>query len=178
MLKLPRPQMEGGKPKVIVAPSSPELKEYVATLAERAQRIRSGTIDPREDNMLKITGDGRKAALDMRLVDAQAEPGHDTKVNEAIRTIYRIWQESEGKRLTQTVFCDISTPSADRFNVYDEIRARLIERGVPAQEIAYIHDADMDAKKKMLFDAVNAGRVSILLGSTEKWEPGRTSRKG
>jgi N12 class adenine-specific DNA methylase len=172
MLHLPRPAIEGGKARVIVSPTAPELREYVLRLVERAQRIRSGSVDPRVDNMLKITTDGRKAALDMRLVDAAAEPGPDAKVYDAIRNIYRVWEEGADRRLTQVVFCDMSTPAADRFNIYGEIRARLIECGVPAKEIAYIHDADTDAKKKELFDAVNAGRVRILLGSTEKMGAG------
>ncbi len=172
MLNLPRPALAGGKPKVVVSPASPELKEYVSRLVDRAQRIRSGQVDPRTDNMLKITTDGRKAALDMRLVDAEAEPGPHSKVYDAVDNIYRVWKESAAQRLTQIAFCDISTPAADRFNVYDEIRARLTERGVPAKEIAFIHDADTDAKKQQLFDAVNAGRVRILLGSTEKMGAG------
>ena len=173
MLHLPRPRVAGGKPEVVVAPASPQLKAYVSGLVDRAQRIRSGGVDPRVDNMLKITTDGRKAALDMRLVSPDEEVSHETKVSEAVKNISRIWQQTAaGNRLTQIAFCDISTPAPDRFNVYDEIKARLIERGVPEKEIAYIHDADTDAKKKTLFDAVNAGRVRILLGSTEKMGAG------
>jgi N12 class adenine-specific DNA methylase len=176
MLHLPRPEIEGGKAKVVVSPASPELKDYVQTLVERAQKCRNG-VDPRVDNMLKITGDGRKAALDMRMVDAEAEPGADTKISKAVDCIYRTWQETAGKRSTQLVFCDMSTPNADRFNAYDEIRAQLIRRGIPEKEIAYIHDADTDAKKKTLFDAVNAGKVRILLGSTEKMGAGTNVQK-
>ncbi len=177
MLKLPRPELEGGKPQVIVSPASPELKEYVSGLVVRAQRIRSGSVDPRTDNMLKITGDGRKAALDMRLVGKENGKVQETKVRRAIDNLHRIWKEGADTRLTQVVFCDISTPSADKFNVYDEIRAHLIQRGIPEKEIAYIHDADTDAKKKTLFDAVNAGRVRILLGSTEKMGAGTNVQK-
>ena len=177
MLKLPRPEIEGGKAQVVVSPASPQLKKYVESLVERAQRIRSGSVDPRVDNMLKITTDGRKAALDMRLVDRQAEVSGDTKVSKATQNIYRIWKESAAKRGAQLVFCDVSTPNPDKFNVYDEIRAHLIERGIPEKEIAYIHDADTDAKKKTLFDAVNAGRVRILLGSTEKMGAGTNVQK-
>jgi len=173
MLQLPRPRVEGGKPKVVVAPASPQLKEYVSGLVDRAQRIRSGSVDPRVDNMLKITTDGRKAALDMRLVSPDIDVCHETKVSEAVKNVYRIWQQTAAEsRLTQIAFCDISTPAPDRFNVYDEIKARLIGCGIPEREIAYIHDADTDAKKKTLFDAVNAGRVRILLGSTEKMGAG------
>ena len=177
MLKLPRPEIEGGKAQVVVSPASPALKAYVSGLVERAQKIRSGSVDPRVDNMLKITTDGRKAALDMRLVDRQAEVSGDTKVSKATQNIYRIWKESADKRSAQLVFCDVSTPNPDKFNVYDEIRAHLIERGIPEKEIAYIHDADTDAKKKTLFDAVNAGRVRILLGSTEKMGAGTNVQK-
>jgi N12 class adenine-specific DNA methylase len=177
MLKLPRPEMEGGKAKVMVSSASPELKDYVASLVERAQSIRNGSVDPRKDNMLKVTGDGRKAALDMRMVDARAEQGSDAKISKAVDCLYRTWQETADTHSTQLVFCDISTPNADKFNAYDEIRAQLIRHGIPEKEIAYIHDADTDAKKKTLFDAVNAGRVRILLGSTEKMGAGTNVQK-
>src|ERR1700722_1332932 len=126
--------------------------------------------------MLKITGDGRKAALDMRLVDPFALPG-DTKVTRAIEKIHSAWAVGKDRRLTQLVFCDLSTPNPDRFNVYDEVRRKLIDKGVPAREIAYIHDADTDQQKKTLFDAVNAGRIRILLGSTEKMGAGTNVQK-
>ncbi len=176
MLHLPRPTIQGGKPHITAAPGSPELKAYVATLVNRAQRLRSSKIDPSIDNMLKITGDGRKAALDMRLVDPFAEPG-DTKVGRAIQNIHSTWAAGKERRLTQLVFCDLSTPNPDRFNVYDEVRDKLIARGVPAKEIAYIHDAESDVQKKNLFDAVNNGRVRILLGSTEKMGAGTNVQK-
>jgi N12 class adenine-specific DNA methylase len=177
MLHLPRPEIGGGKAKVVVSPASPELKDFVSSLVDRAQKIRSGSVDPRVDNMLKITTDGRKAALDMRLVDPDAEPGPDSKIYKAVDNIHRIWEETADKRSTQLVFCDMSTPNPDRFNAYDEIRAQLIRRGIPEKEIAYIHDADTDAKKKTLFDAVNAGKVRILLGSTEKMGAGTNVQK-
>src|SRR6266571_2575041 len=141
MLKLPRPEIEEGKPKVVVSPPSPQLKEYVSGLVDRAQRIRSGSVDPRVDNMLKITTDGRKAALDMRLVDGGLTPDQETKLNKAAKEIYRIWEEGAANRLTQVAFCDISTPNPDKFNAYDYTRANLIWRGVPAEEIKYIHSA-------------------------------------
>jgi N12 class adenine-specific DNA methylase len=177
MLKLPRPEIDGGRPHITAAPASPELKEYVQTLVERARKLKSSKIDPSVDNMLKITGDGRKAALDMRLVDPFADIHGDTKVNRAVENIYRAWEEGADKRLTQLVFCDLSTPNPDRFNVYDEIRDRLIAKGIPAKEIAYIHDADTDLQKKALFDSVNAGRIRILLGSTEKMGAGTNVQK-
>ena len=177
MLKLPKPELAGGKPEVIVSPASAQLKEYVSTLVDRAQRVRSGGVDPRVDNMLAITSDGRKAALDMRLVDATARPDEESKVSKAARNIYRIWEEGMGRRLTQAVFCDLSTPNVDRFNVYDEVRTKLLAAGIPEKEIAYIHHADTDQKKQALFDSVNAGRVRILLGSTEKMGAGTNIQK-
>jgi N12 class adenine-specific DNA methylase len=176
MLHLPRPAMQGGKPVITAAPGSPELKAYVGTLVNRAQKLRTSKIDPSVDNMLKITGDGRKAALDMRLVDPFAQP-FDTKVSRAIEKIYSTWAVGKERRLTQLVFCDLSTPNPDRFNVYDETRDKLIAKGIPANEIAYIHDAETDSQKKTLFDAVNAGRVRILLGSTEKMGAGTNVQK-
>jgi hypothetical protein len=126
--------------------------------------------------MLKITGDGRKAALDMRLVDPFARPD-DTKVSRALNKIYDTWAAGKERRSTQLVFCDLSTPNPDRFNVYDEIREKLLAKGIPQKEIAYIHDAESDSQKKALFDAVNAGRVRILLGSTEKMGAGTNVQK-
>src|SRR5207248_1830528 len=117
------------------------------------------------DNMLAITNDGRKAALDMRLVDATSMPDDASKVSQAARTIHRIWADGHEQRLTQAVFCDLSTPHTDRFNVYDELRTKLLVAGIPEQDIAYIHHADTDQKKQVLFDGVNAGRIRILLGS-------------
>jgi N12 class adenine-specific DNA methylase len=176
MLHLPRPATQGGKPHITAAPGSPELKAYVETLVNRAQKLRTSKIDPSVDNMLKITGDGRKAALNMRLVDPFAQPG-DTKVSRAAQNIYRSWEEGKDKRLTQLVFCDLSTPNPDHFNVYDEVRDKLIAKGIPAKDIAYIHDAESDTQKKTLFDALNAGRVRILLGSTEKMGAGTNVQK-
>ena len=177
MLHLPRPEIDGGKPHITAAPATPELKEFVGTLVERAQRLKNGRVDPKIDNMLKITGDGRKAALDMRLVDPFAEIHGDTKVSRAVEQIYRTWNEGRDKRSTQLVFCDLSTPNPDKFNVYDELRSNLIARGIPAKEIAYIHDAETDTQKKALFDSVNAGRIRILLGSTEKMGAGTNVQK-
>ena len=176
MLHLPRPATEGGKPHITAAPASAELRAYVETLVDRAHKLRTMKIDPSVDNMLKITGDGRKAALDMRLVDAFARPG-DTKVTRAVEKIYATWAAGKDRRLTQLVFCDLSTPNPDRFNVYDEVRDKLIAKGIPAKEVAYIHDAETDGQKKALFDAVNAGRVRILLGSTEKMGAGTNVQK-
>jgi N12 class adenine-specific DNA methylase len=172
MLDLPRPDVGGGRPKIVAAPASELLKEYIKGLTERAERLRTQRIDPSVDNMLKITGDGRKAALDMRLVEAFADAADSAKVAGAVSRIIAVWNDSRDLRSTQLVFCDLSTPNPDRFNVYDDIRARLIAGGVPEKEIAFIHDADTDAAKMTLFTNVNAGRVRILIGSTEKMGAG------
>jgi N12 class adenine-specific DNA methylase len=176
MLYLPRPTIHGGKPQITAAPGSDDLKAYVETLVNRAQKLRTAKIDPSIDNMLKITGDGRKAALDMRLVDPSSRPS-ETKVSRAIAKIYDNWAAGKERRSTQLVFCDLSTPNPERFNVYDHIRETLITKGIPEKEIAYIHDAETDSQKKALFDAVNAGRVRILLGSTEKMGAGTNVQK-
>jgi hypothetical protein len=172
MLKLPRPEVAGGRPRIVAAPASEPLKAYIKTLTDRAERLRTARIDPSIDNMLKITGDGRKAALDMRLVDPSREPETETKLSLAMDRVRAIWENTREGRSTQLVFCDLSTPDKDRFNVYDELRTRLMERGIPRNEIAFIHDAESDAEKKLLFDNVNAGRVRILIGSTEKMGAG------
>jgi N12 class adenine-specific DNA methylase len=172
MLNLPRPAVAGGRPRIVAAPASEPLKAFIKTLTDRAERLRTARIDPSVDNMLKITGDGRKAALDMRLVHPFGEPEAETKLSLAVDRVVRICEETREARSAQLVFCDLSTPDPSRFNVYDELRARLIERGVPPGEIAFIHDADSDAEKKLLFDNVNAGRVRVLIGSTEKMGAG------
>jgi N12 class adenine-specific DNA methylase len=182
MLNLPRPVVAGGRPQIAAAPASEPLKAFIKTLTDRAERLRTARIDPSVDNMLKITGDGRKAALDMRLVDAFAEPEPDAKLGLAVDRIRKVWEETREARSTQLVFCDLSTPDRSashpgRFNVYDEIKTKLIERGVPPADIAFIHDADTDAEKKVLFDSVNAGRVRILIGSTEKMGAGTNVQK-
>jgi len=172
MLNLPRPGMAGGRPHIVAASASGPLKEFIKSLTARAERLRTARVDPSVDNMLKITGEGRKAALDMRLVDAFAGAQGDTKLSMAVDRIRAVWEKTRDARSTQLVFCDLSTPARDRFNVYDEIKTKLIEAGVPKVEIAFIHDAESGAEKKLLFDAVNAGRLRILIGSTEKMGAG------
>ena len=172
MLKLPRPEIANGRPEIVAAPASEPLKAFIKTLTERAERLRTRRIDPSQDNMLKITGDGRKAALDMRLVEEFADPHGDTKLSRAVERVHSVWQATGNSRSTQLVFCDLSTPDPSRFNVYDDLRARLIDRGIPQDEIAFIHDADTDGAKMRLFNSVNAGRVRILIGSTEKMGAG------
>ena len=177
MLKLPRPDVAGGKPHIVASAASPELKKYVQTLVARSENLRRGGVDPRIDNMLKITGDGRKAALDMRLVHPLADPHGDTKLSQAVGRIYKTWNETKDTRSTQLVFCDLSTPNPERFNVYDEVKAGLIRSGIPESEIAFIHDVDSDSAKSQLFDSVNAGRIRILMGSTEKMGAGTNVQK-
>jgi hypothetical protein len=137
MLKLPRPEIATGRPEIVAAPASEPLKAFIKGLTERAERLRTRRIDPSQDNMLKITGDGRKAALDMRLVEAFADPHGDTKLSRAVERVHGVWQATGNSRSTQLVFCDLSTPNPSRFNVYDDLRARLIDRGIPQDEIAF-----------------------------------------
>jgi N12 class adenine-specific DNA methylase len=172
MLSLPRPAIATGKPQVIAAPASEQLKDYVQTLVKRAERLRSSRVDPSEDNMLKITGDGRKAALDMRLVDPFAEAHGDTKLNRAADRIHALWQATRHELCTQLVFCDLSTPDPKRFNVYEDMRALLVAAGIPRHEMAFIHEAQTDQAKINLFNAVNAGKIRVLMGSTEKMGAG------
>jgi len=178
MLKLPVPALDGGKARVIRAPATPELKTFVASLAQRAERIKREKIEPSQDNMLKITGEGRKAALDLRLVQGDAGDAPEGKVNQAVREIFSIWQETRAGRLTQMVFCDLSTPKVEGrgFSVYQDIKAKLIARGVPADEIAFIQDHDSDAAKLTLFKDVRAGKVRVLLGSTQKMGAGTNAQ--
>ena len=172
MLHLPRPELQQGRPFIEAAPATPELKEFIRTLTERAEKLKMSRVDPAMDNMLKITGEGRKAALDLRLVLPDAEPAPLSKVDRAVNRIGKIWQETKATRSTQLVFCDLSTPDPQRFNVYDDVRSKLVKSGIPDRELAFIHDAQTDSAKKALFESVNAGRVRILLGSTEKMGAG------
>ena len=184
MLNLPTPNAHYHN--VAVKPSE-QQKEIVAELAQRAQNVRDGNVDPTEDNMLKITNDGRKLALDQRLVDPSLDDYPHGKVNACIDNVLRIYEETKDKKSTQLIFCDMSTPSKTSkafleqieqnesvpfMNVYDDIFQKLINRGVPSSEIAYIHDAATDAKKKELFSKVREGKVRILLGSTQKMGAG------
>jgi N12 class adenine-specific DNA methylase len=178
MLKLPIPSLDGGKPRIVRAPSTPELKEFVASLAKRAEKLKREHVDPSVDNMLKITGEGRKAALDLRLVRGRAADAPEGKVNQAVREIFSIWQETRADRLTQMVFCDLSTPKVEGrgFSVYQDVKAKLVARGVPPDEIAFIQDHDGDAAKLTLFKDVRAGKVRVLLGSTQKMGAGTNAQ--
>ena len=169
MLNLPVPNAHYQN--VAVKPSDIQ-KELVESLGERAQKIRDGAVDPHEDNMLKITNDGRKLALDQRLINELLPENKNSKVNACIKNILKIYHETVEEKSTQLVFCDMSTPRNDAFNVYDEIRNKLLEEGIPESEIAYIHNAKTDAKKKELFSKVREGKVRILIGSTGKMGAG------
>ncbi len=172
MLNLPRPKLENEKPTIRNAPPTPELKEFVQSLAARAERLRTSRVDPSVDNMLKITSEGRKAALDMRLVCASAPDEPSGKVNLAVENILRLWTETTDRRCAQLVFCDLSTPKDRGFSVYRDMADKLQARGIPESEIAFIQDYDSDASKLALFKEVRSGKVRVLFGSTQKMGSG------
>lgn len=170
MLELPVPKAEFHN--IAVKPSDMQ-KEMVASLAERAEKVRSGGVDSSIDNMLKITNDGRKLALDQRMLNEMLLDFEGSKINACVDNIYHIWNETSDNRSTQLVFCDLSTPKNDgTFSIYNDIKNKLIALGVPSAEVAFIHDADTDIKKKELFRKVRKGEVRILLGSTQKMGAG------
>jgi N12 class adenine-specific DNA methylase len=179
MLKLPIPKLDQGQPITVSAPTTPELKRFVEQLVARTEKIKSGKVDPRDDNMLKVTTEGRKAALDLRLVMGGVRESPDAKVNLAVQKIHEVWRDSAEQKGAQLVFCDLSTPQAGRhgFNVYDDVREKLIARGVSSAEIAFIQDFDEDAAKASLFKNVREGKVRILLGSTPKMGEGTNVQK-
>ena len=172
MLNLPVPKLVGGKPINVALPPSPQQKQMVADLADRAEEIRAGNVDPTEDNMLKVTNDGRKLALDQRLIDPNLPENPNDKVHACAENVYRIWSETKDKRLTQLVFCDLSTPKPDGFNVYDDLRNLLISMGIPENEVQFIHSANTEVKKAELFAKVRSGDVRVLMGSTGKMGAG------
>ena len=173
MIRLPVPDLRGGKPAIVSAPCSPELGKIVESLVERAEALRTGRIDPRLDNMLLVTTDGRKAALDLRLHDPSLPDHPDSKVNQAVAQVHHIWRETADTRFAQLVFCDLSIPTGGQgFSVYEDMRDKLIARGVPASQIQFIQDHDGDAAKLQLFRDVRAGKVRILFGSTQKMGTG------
>ncbi|WP_343222606.1 helicase-related protein [Paenibacillus agaridevorans] len=170
MLQLPVPKAHFHN---VAVPPSEFQRDMVADLARRAEQVRAKAVEPHEDNMLLITNDGRKLALDQRLANPLLPDDEGSKISACVNNIYQHWQEGHQQRLTQLVFCDLSTPKADgAFNVYDEIKRKLLEKGVPVTEIAYIHDANTDAQKKELFGKVRTGQVRVLLGSTFKMGAG------
>lgn len=170
MLELPVPKANFHN--VAVKPSEIQ-KDMVAKLAERAELVRKGNVDASVDNMLKITNDGRKLALDQRMLNEMLPDFEGSKINACIDNIYRIWEETADKKSAQLVFCDLSTPKNDgTFSVYNDIRKKLIERGIPESEVRFIHEADTDVKKKELFQKTRKGEVRVLLGSTQKMGAG------
>ena len=183
MLKLPVPKANFHTE--VIKPS-PLQQEMVKSLADRAEEIRAGGVDPSVDNMLRITNDGRKLALDMRLINPLAPDDENGKIAVCARNIYSIWTKTQAQRSTQLVFCDLSTPSkhiememrdgvavmSEFQNVYDDLKKKLIAMGIPAEEIAFIHDANTEARKKELFGKVRSGQVRVLIGSTQKMGAG------
>jgi hypothetical protein len=172
MLNLPRPKLDGEKPTIRNAPATPELKAFVQELAARAERLKTNRVDPSVDNMLKITSEGRKAALDLRLMKPSTPDEPQGKVNLAVENIHRIWADSAAERSAQLVFCDLSTPKDRGFSVYRDMSDKLERLGVPTREIAFIQDYDSDASKLALFRDVRAGKVRVLFGSTQKMGSG------
>ena len=170
MLKLPVP--EAHYHNIALKPSEYQ-KEIVASLAERAEKVRNREVDSSVDNMLLITNDGRKLALDQRLINPMLPSDPNSKAAKCAENVFEIWQRTAGQRSTQMIFCDLSTPKDDgTFSVYDDIHAKLLELGIPENEIAFIHNAKSEVQKKDLFGKVRSGQVRILLGSTQRMGAG------
>ena len=166
MLNLPVPEAEYINE--VLKPSD-EQKEMVEAFSERAEQVRGGAVDPRVDNMLKITNDGRKCALDQRLLNDMLPDAGESKVNACVENAFQVWEDGKETQATQLIFCDLSTPKTDgTFNVYDDVRNKLVERGIPKEQIAFIHEYNTEVKKAELFAKVRAGQVRILMGSTPK----------
>ena len=166
MLNLPVPEAEYINE--VLKPSE-EQKEMVEAFSERAEKVRGGVVDPRVDNMLKITNDGRKCALDQRLLNDMLPDAGESKVNTCVENAFQVWEDGKDTQATQLIFCDLSTPKNDgTFNVYDDVRNKLVERGIPKEEIAFIHEYNTEVRKAELFAKVRAGQVRILMGSTPK----------
>ena len=166
MLNLPVPEAEYINE--VLKPSE-EQKEMVEAFSERAEQVRGGVVDPRVDNMLKITNDGRKCALDHRLLNDMLPDAGESKVNACVENAFQVWEDGKDTQATQLIFCDLSTPKTDgTFNVYDDVRNKLVERGIPKEQIAFIHEYNTEVKKAELFAKVRAGQVRILMGSTPK----------
>jgi N12 class adenine-specific DNA methylase len=169
MLNLPVPKVEYHT--VVLEPSKFQ-RDMLLSLADRAEAVRAGSVKPTEDNMLRITGDGRKLALDQRMLNSLLPDDPMSKANACVDHVLRIWQDTAAEKLTQLLFCDLSTPKGEGFHVYQDIKAKLIQGGIPEQEIAFIHDADSEAQKAALFSKVRSGSVRVLLGSTAKMGAG------
>jgi len=179
MLNLPIPKLHEGKAQIVSAPQSDELNSIVSSLAARAQSLRNGSVDPRDDNMLKITTEGRKAALDLRVLDTDYPDIPDSKINLTVQNVHQIWQDTAENKSTQMIFCDLSRPGAKegQFSVYDELRSKLEAKGIPSNEIEFIHSHEKDAAKLALFKKLRSGEVRILLGSTQKMGTGTNAQR-
>jgi len=171
-INLPIPKTRDGKPKTVSVDASAQQKRYIESLLYRMKQIQEGRVPPEEDNALKVTTDGRKAALDIRLVLPDAEPNPDNKIARLVDNVVQHYNKGSSNKLTQLIFCDFSKPDKKKWNVYNEVKNLLVERGIPAKEIAFIHDAGTDAKKAELFKKMREGRVRILMGSTSKMGEG------
>ena len=172
MLHLPVPELVGGKPTNVVLQPSEVQKRMVKGLADRAEKVRSGKVQPTEDNMLRITNDGRKLALDQRLMNPLLPDDPGSKANACVDKVYEIWEKTKEQRSTQMIFCDLSTPKEDGFDVYNDVRDKLVAKGIPKEEVQFIHDADTETKKAELFGKVRNGIVRVLMGSTQKMGAG------
>lgn len=172
MLHLPVPELVGGKPTNVVLQPSEVQKRMIKGLADRAEKVRSGKVQPTEDNMLRITNDGRKLALDQRLMNPLLPDDPGSKANACVDKVYEIWEKTKEQRSTQMIFCDLSTPKEDGFDVYNDVRDKLVAKGIPKEEVQFIHDADTETKKAELFGKVRNGTVRVLMGSTQKMGAG------
>lgn len=172
MLHLPVPELVGGKPTNVVLHPSEVQKRMVKGLADRAEKVRSGKVQPTEDNMLRITNDGRKLALDQRLMNPLLPDDPGSKANACVDKVYEIWEKTKEQRSTQMIFCDLSAPKEDGFDVYNDVRDKLVAKGIPKEEVQFIHDADTETKKAELFGKVRNGTVRVLMGSTQKMGAG------
>lgn len=177
-LNLPVPKLKFNRYEIISAPKSNELSHYIEELVERSEDIKNNRVEPYEDNMLKITNDGRKAALDLRLIDESMPDLPNSKINLAVEQIFKIYEDTKNQKSTQLVFCDLSTPKNDEsFNIYNDIKQKLIHKGIKEEEITFIHDAVSDQRKAELYEDVNNGKVRILMGSTIKMGAGMNVQK-
>ena len=172
MLHLPVPELVGGKPINVVLPASEIQKDCVKSLAVRAEKVRNGKVKPTDDNMLRITNDGRKLALDQRLANPLFPEDENSKANACVDKVYEIWEKTKEQHSTQMIFCDLSTPKDDGFDVYNDVRNKLVAKGIPKEEVQFIHDADTETKKTELFGKVRNGTVRVLMGSTQKMGAG------
>lgn len=172
MLKLPIPKLKENKYSIYVSTPTEEQQEFIRECGDRADDVHNGAVDPSVDNMLKITNDGKMCALDYRLIDPNAEDNPDSKVNMAIENIFNKYEETADTKGTQVVFLDRSTPDPNKFNLYDDMRDKLVNMGIPKEEIAFIHDAKNDNQKLKMFDDVNKGNIRVIFGSTEKMGAG------